>query len=138
MAQYSHLSIFNGTPYDFVRGDHHSYQMDDWDSAFPDFIKAGSKARIQIGFQNPFFGSKSDDGAEQVYILNGASSSFQILARAPGGEFQLLLNPVNLSNDGHAHAPVNMGWREDSELYIWVAGRNDGYLVRSWWLGEEA
>ena len=137
MAEYSHLSILNGTPYDFIRGEHSSYQMEDWDTGFPDSIKAGTKARIQIAFRKTWFTTWSDDSARQTYHLQGAGSLFEIQAHGDGG-FHLSLDPSGLNNDGHAHATVNMGWREDSELYIWVAGRNDGYLVRSWWLGDEA
>lgn len=141
MAEYSHLSIFNGTPYDFIRGDHSSYQMEDWDNNFPNVIQAGAKARIQVAFRKTWFTTWSDDSAKQIYCLQGASSRFEIQAHGDShGDnlFYLSLDTSGLSNDGHAHATVNMGWHEDSELYIWVAGRNDGYLVRSWWLGDEA
>jgi len=138
MAQYSHLTIINGTPYDFIRSAHHSYQMDNWDSAFPEKISSGNSARIQIGFQNPFFGNKHDDGAEQVYLLHNGSSSFVIQARSPNDGYHLQLDPTNLQNDGHSHKPIDLGWREDTELYIWIAGQNDGYITRTWWLGDQA
>lgn len=142
MAEYTHLSILNGTPYDFIRGEHHSYQMEDWDANFPDTIKAGSKARLQIAFRKTLLTTWADDSAMQIYTLQDASSRFEIQAHGDNefgdNEFHLSLDLGGLSNDGKPHPFVNMGWHEDSELYIWIAGRNDGYLVRQWWLGDEA
>jgi hypothetical protein len=138
MAQYSHLTIINGTPYDLIRGHHHSCQMDKWDSAFPETITSGASARVEVCFQNPLFGNKHDDGAEQVYLLNHGISSFEIKARSPDDGYHLWLDPTNLRNDGHAHPPIDLGWRENSELYLWIAGQNDGYITRAWWLSDEA
>lgn len=138
MSQYSHLTIINGTPYDFIKGHHHSYQMDDWDSAFPDTIPCGDKARVGVSFQNPFFYSKHNDAAEQVYNLSGAAGTFEIRGRSPDDGYHLWFDPTNLQNDGHQHPPVDLGWHEDSDLYIWIAGSNDGYIIRTWWAGDEA
>ena len=137
MAYYSHLTIINSTPYKLIRDHHHSYQMDDWDSAFPNVIVSGSSTRIQIGFQSPLFGNWQNDGAEQVYLLENSASSFELQARASDG-YHLWLDPTNMSNDGQRHDRIDMGWFENSELYIWIAGSNEGYLIRKWWLSDEA
>ena len=138
MSQYSHLTIINGTSYDFIKGYHHSYQMDDWDSAFPDTILSGNKARVGISFQDPLFGSWRDDGGEQVYSLRGAAGSFEIRGRSLDDGYHLWVDPTNLQNDGRQHLAKDMGWHEDSELYIWISGSDDGYIIRTWWSQDES
>ena len=137
MSQYSHLTIINGTAYDFIKGYHHSCQMDDWDSAFPDTILSGNKARVGVSFQNPFIGSWRNDGGEQVYSLRGTPGSFEIRGRAPNDGYHLWLDPTNLQNDGHQHQSVDLGWHKDSELFIWISGSDDGYIIRTWWSRDE-
>jgi hypothetical protein len=141
MAQYSHVTIINGTPNDFIRGPHHSYQMDDWDSAFPDKISSGDSARIQLGFQNPFLRNKHNDEAEQTYSLANASGSFTLQARSPDDGYHLWLDASTMGRQtpqGDSKARVDMGWKEDSELTIWIAGTSDAVIIRTWWSGDEA
>jgi hypothetical protein len=141
MSEYSHLTIINGTPYDFIRGPHHSFQMDDWDSAFPEKISSGDSARIQVSFQNPLFHSKHNDAAEQSYWFSGGNGSFEIQGRSPDDGYHLLLDASKMVSPSHPddhNNPIDLGWKEDSELYIWISGSNGGFLIRKWWQGDEA
>lgn len=141
MSEYTHITIFNGTPYDFIKGAHQSYQMDDWDSAFPNTIPSGGSARLQVSFQHPFLHYASSDSGEQVYILTDVPGSFKITGNNDGA-CHLKLDATNLHDQAHQQNPplgvFDMGWKEDSELYCWIAGRSDGYIVRHWWLDEQA
>lgn len=138
MASYTHLTIVNGTTYDFVRGSHHSYQMDDWDTAFPEYIPSGRIARVQIRFQNPPFGSKYDDGAEQVYELNNGRGRLMgqlaLEARVPSSGYHLQLATGGLVvPGGPVYATIPIGFKEDSEGYLWISGNQNGYVFKAFW-----
>lgn len=138
MSEYTHFTIINGTPYDFIRGSHTSYHMDDWDSAYPNVIPSGTSARLQLSFQKPWGTDWNDDRGEQVYTLSDVPGSFKITGDRFDNAFRLGLDPTNLQSDGYTHEQSFVGWKENSELYWWIAGRSNGYILRTWWLTDQA
>lgn len=142
MSQMGIITIINGKPHDFIRGHHHSYQMNDWDSAFPETIPRGESASKTIWFENPWVGDKKDDAGEQIYTLDGTTSSFEIRGRSPVDGVHLQLLTTNLLKDAQS-LETSLGWQDSSaleisELYLWIAGQDDAYIMRHWWRDEQA
>lgn len=140
MTEYSHLTIINATSGAFARSSIHQYQMNGWDGdRFPLTLDAGQSIRIEIGFQGGAY--RGDDGAEVLYTIAGHAfddhpAEFAIKARAQNN-YRLELDTTELSKNREPLLPNNLGWKKDSELYIWISGDRSGFTARAWWLEDE-
>lgn len=126
MGQGGHITLVNGTPYDWTRTNLHSYQMNAW--SFPERIAAGTTATVYVEWDQGIFDTQSDDAGEANYALSGTPYTFEIRARAKDG-FNLSAAFTNLSTSGNTTgSTLDLGWIHDGTVAFVLAGDASGFI----------
>lgn len=144
MGEGGNIVIINGTPYDWVKTNEHSHQMDTW--SFPDVVPAGKACRVAFTYHSahiPESGQvrpvyiewkegiltrESDDAAEVCYTLQGTTKTFRLQARAPGGQYDLqaYFDGISTANNPQGSI-IKLGWAHDGDVVFVLSGR-DGHF----------
>lgn len=74
----SYITIINETPYDFLRIDHRSFQMDDWE--FPWRIDSRTRRKVYYEYCANFFTDWRQDVGHVRYNLSSTDLYFEISA----------------------------------------------------------
>ncbi|GJE88633.1 PLC-like phosphodiesterase [Phanerochaete sordida] len=122
MGEGGNIVIINGTPYDWVKSDEHSYQMKTW--SFPDVIPAGQVRPVYVEWKEGILVDESNDGGEVHYSVQGTSSTFQVEARAPSGQYDLQVYYDGLSTANNPQGSIiKLGWKHDGDVVFILSGR---------------
>lgn len=123
------VNLINGTPFKLRRTYSHAYQMNGWDSNWPQEIAPYSVASVYVEFKTGLFVSTGDDSGEASYNLDGTSSSFQVRAIGKGG-FHVDVALTDMSTLGNERGKtIPIGWRHDGAVNFALAGTDAGKLV---------
>lgn len=134
MGQGGHITLVNGTRYDWNRTYIHQYQMNSW--SFPDCIQAGTSIVVYVEWDGDVFSSTSDDAGEATYTLGETDLNFQVQARASSG-FTLQIAFENLATPGNPQGSIlNLGWNHDGYVNFILSGQEGNFtssnLPTSW------
>lgn len=122
MGEGGNIVLVNGTPYDWVKTNEHSYQMDTW--SFPDVVPAGTVRPVYVEWKEGILVRESDDGGEVNYTLEGTSKTFQVQARAPGGQYDLQVYYDGISSLNNPQGSIiKLGWKHDGDVVFILSGR---------------
>ncbi|EKM58286.1 uncharacterized protein PHACADRAFT_90426 [Phanerochaete carnosa HHB-10118-sp] len=123
MGEGGNVVLINGTPYDWVKTNEHSYQMEVW--SFPDVIPAGQMRLVHVEWKEGVLVRESDDAGEASYVLQGTSRTFQLQARAPHGKYNLQVYYDGISTANNARGSVvKLGWKHDGDVVFILSGRD--------------
>lgn len=83
---------------------------------------------VHLEFKEGILTDESDDGGEVGYSVRGTSKTFQFLARAPKGHYNLqaYLDGISTAHNPQGNA-INLGWKEDGDAVFILSGK-DGYF----------
>lgn len=140
-----YLVVVNGTPYDWIKTNEHSHQMDK--RSFPDIIPAGMSGNVThylltanppfnigqvrpvyIQFDEGILIRESDDGGEVHYSLRGTSKTFQFQARAPQGKYELraYFDGISTANNPQG-STVTLGWNHEGDVVFILSGKDEHF-----------
>ncbi len=118
-----HVTLVNGTPYDWVRYRHNPDDMESWN--FPERIMAGSTVRIYIEFDAWYY----SDSAKSGYSFEGTGDKFDIYVeettRGKNLQVWFLLNSPNT----YTHRRQQLGFVHNGDVNLIVMGDHDNYLT---------
>lgn len=142
MGQGGTFVLINGTPYVWSQSQtSHSYQMNSW--SFPSSInpglfvvilvnhpltcsnahEIGQMCQVYVEWDQSIGKKQSDDGGEVYYSLSGTSYTFQLHARAPGGNFSLQAYFDAISTPNNPQGSIlNLGWHHDGNTIFILSG----------------
>ncbi len=137
MGQGGFLKIINASPYTLQLTHLHSYQMNSWDSQFPQSISPGQCPRLYIEWSEGFFETWTDDGGEARYNIAGTAPvrHFEIQARwppYPGRHLQVdWQNTVQDPEFFPQPFPqvVDLGWQHDGTVTLTFCAIKKGVNV---------
>jgi hypothetical protein len=135
MGQGGSITLVNGTKYNWIKTNQHSYQMNSWN--FPDVIGSGKTATLYVEWDEHIGHKKSDDGGEVKYTLQNCDQSFEVQARAGNG-FNLQVYLSNISTDGNPQGSViRLGWIHDGCVAFVLSGEQGNFTstnLRTAWM----
>lgn len=125
MGQSGHITLVNGTKYDWKKTYTHEYQMNSW--KFPDVIPAGTSVSLKVEFSQAIFKSQSDDAGEVRYSLDGTRHGFEVQARGKDG-FCLQVKLTNIETPGNPQdSTIKLGWNHDGSVNFILSGEEGNF-----------
>jgi hypothetical protein len=116
-----HITLVNGTPYDWKNTESSSTDLNHW--SFPD-IPAFSSTTVYVEFEATFFADNYNSGnAHVTYILGDTGLDFKINASANSDNADLNVELTNISTDFREKGSVlDLGWQHNGYVEFILSG----------------